>query len=101
MNIDESHDNYSEMKLYNEVMGIGLAVWAHSGDSQVFRIIDKSLDSFSIEEMQGIKVAFNMLPDVMQQEIMADQKTENTIAAIEKFTRHVSQMIRNDRARSA
>lgn len=101
MIVDESHENYAELKLHNEVMGVALAIWAHTGDSPVFRMIDKALDAFNEEEMRNVKIAFDMLTANMQRDIMADQKSENTLVAIDRFTRYVGEIVHSRRSRSA
>ena len=101
MNIEEAPETQADMRLYNEVVGVALAIWSHVGDSQIFRIIDRALDAYSIAEMDNIRVAFNMLPEPMQQDIMAEQKTSNTIAAIERFSRYIQQLSKAGQVRSA
>ena len=92
MNIEDTPETQADMRLYNEVVGIALAIWSHVGDGPIFRVIDKALDSYSIAEMENIRVAFNMLPDSMQQDIMAEQKSSNTGGAVERFSRYVQQI---------
>ena len=101
MNIEETAETQADMRLYNEVVGIALAIWSHVGDSPIFRVIDRALDSYSIADMENIRVAFNMLPTVMQADIMAEQKTSNTSSAVERFTRYVQQLNGSGKARSA
>ncbi len=38
MLMETEDQTYNEMKLYNDVMGIALAVWGHNGDCQAFRM---------------------------------------------------------------
>ncbi len=92
MIVDEDHENYEEMKLYNDVMGIALAVWNNAGETAIFRFIDKALDNFNVDQMNTVKDAFDMLPETLQGNIMADNSSENTIAAMDRFSRYISQM---------
>ena len=101
MNIEETAESQSDMRLYNEVVGIALAIWSHVGDSPIFRVIDRTLDAYSIEGMENILMAFNMLPKEMQQDLMADQKNSNTIAAVDRFTRYIQQFSKAGQAQSA
>ncbi len=101
MIIDESQEYFEEMKLYNDVMGIALAVWGNAGDCPVFRIMDKALDDFSLEQMGCIKEAFEMMPEKMQQDVMAETKTVTSEAAIARLGENVTMLISSREARSA
>jgi len=101
MIVDVNHENFQEMRLYNEVMGIALAVWGNAGDCPFFRFIDRALDNFNEEAMRIVKQSFDMLPENMQAEIMSEHKSENTIAAIERFSRYTFQLAERIRSRSA
>lgn len=101
MIIDESHENFEEMRLYNDVMGIALAVWANAGDCPVFRHMDKALDNFNIGAMEIIRSAFETLPEALRADIMADRRSENTDAAIDRLALYISRMGANRKAAGA
>ncbi|MCZ6628171.1 MAG: hypothetical protein O7E56_08075 [SAR324 cluster bacterium] len=101
MIIEESKEYYAEMKLYNEVMGIALAVWGNVGDCAIFQIIDKALDNYNLQELQCIKQSFDMLPEGVQSDIMADLKNENTSAGIERLRETTAALIKSQKARTA
>ena len=101
MIIEESREYYAEMKLYNDVMGIALAVWGNAGDCPLFQIIDRALDNYNLPELQCVKEAFDMLPEAMQQDIMADVKTDNTAGAIERLRENSATLIKAKKTQTA
>ena len=101
MIIEDSREYYAEMRLYNDVMGIALAVWGNAGDCPVFQTIDKALDNYNLKELNSIKDAFGMLPDHVQRDIMTDIQTAETIQAIEKLRETISALIKADKVQTA
>ncbi len=101
MIIEESKEYYAEMKLYNDVMGIALAVWGTAGDCPLFQIIDRALDNYNLQELQCVKEAFDMLTEAMQGDIMSDVKTDNTAAAIERLRENSAALIKAKKAQTA
>ena len=101
MIIEESKEYYAEMKLYNDVMGIALAVWGNAGDCPLFQIIDRALDNYNLQELKCVKEAFDMMPETMQGDIMADVKTDNTVGAIERLRENSANLIKAKKAQTA
>ena len=101
MIIEDSREYYAEMKLYNDVMGIGLAVWGNAGASQVFQAIDKALDNYNLHELSCIKEAFEMLPEAVQRDIMSDVKSVTTMDAIERLRENILTLIKTRKAQTA
>lgn len=101
MMIEDSREYYAEMKLYNDVMGIALAVWGNAGDCPLFQSIDKALDNYNLKELNCIKDGFGMLPDHAQRDIMTDIKTAETIQAIEKLQENIDALAKADKVRTA
>ncbi|MCZ6472909.1 MAG: hypothetical protein O6934_05665, partial [SAR324 cluster bacterium] len=101
MMIEDSREYYAEMKLYNDVMGIALAVWGNVGECPVFHTIDKALDNYNLQELQCIKQSFDLLPEGVQSDIMADLKNENTSAGIERLRETTAALIKSQKARTA
>ena len=101
MMIEDSREYYAEMKLYNDVMGIALAVWGNAGDCPLFHAIDKALDNYNLKELNCIKDAFGMLADHVQRDIMTDIKTGETIQAIEKLQENYNALMKAETVRSA
>ena len=101
MMIEDSREYYAEMKLYNDVMGIALAVWGNAGDCPVFHAIDKALDNYNLKELNCIKDAFGMLPDHVQHDIMTDINSAETIQAIEKLRENIDALTKAGKVRTA
>lgn len=101
MMIDDSREYYAEMRLYNDVMGIALAVWGNAGDCPVFHTIDKALDNYNLKDLNCIKDAFGMLPEHVQRDIMSDIKTDETTAAIERLRENIGALIKANKAQTA
>ncbi len=101
MSIHESNESHRALELHNEVMGIRLAIRPCNDDYHIFRMIDNALMAFNIGEMRKVGIAFNMLPDVMQREIRAGEKTTETIAAVARFTRHLRQLMNKEQEHPA
>ena len=101
MMIDDSREYYAEMKLYNDVMGIALAVWGNAGDCPVFHMIDRALDNYNLKELNCVKDAFGMLPEHLQTDIMTDIKTADTILAIDRLRETIEVLMKADKAQSA
>ena len=101
MMIEDSREYYAEMKLYNDVMGIALAVWGNVGDCPVFHTIDKALDNYNLKQLNCVKDAFGMLPERVQSDIMSDIKTDETIAAIERLRENIDGLINADKVQTA
>ena len=101
MMIEDSREYYAEMKLYNDVMGIALAVWGNAGDCPVFHAIDKALDNYNLKELNCIKDAFGMLSESAQRDIMSDVKTDETMPAIEKLRENISALVKAKKAQTA
>ena len=101
MMIEDSREYYAEMKLYNDVMGIALAVWGNAGDCPLFHRIDKALDTYNLKELNCVKDAFAMLSEQAQSGIMADIKTDQTIKAIDRLRENIEALMKADKAQSA
>ena len=99
--IEDSREYYAEMKLYNDVMGIALAVWGNAGDCPVFHMIDKALDNYNLKELNCVKDAFGMLPEHVQSNIMSDIKTDETALAIDRLRENINALMKVDKAQSA
>ncbi len=81
------------MGLYNEVMEIALAFQSRNDDSSIFRVIENALDAYNVEEMRNVKTAFHLLPYEMQRNIMTTKHSAGTIAAVDRFTRHLRHLM--------
>ena len=101
MDIDEQHEHHREMRLYNDVMGIALAVWGHNGDCDVFRIMDGALDDFNLGQLAFIKEAFGMMPKTQQRDVMGDIKTIRTESAIARMSENIAMLTKSREARTA
>lgn len=101
MMIEDSREYYAEMKLYNDVMGIALAVWGNAGDCPVFHMIDKALDNYNLKELNCVKDAFEMLSEQVQTEIMTDIKTDKTVKAIDRLRENIDVMMKAEKSQSA
>ena len=101
MMIEDSREYYAEMKLYNDVMGIALAVWGNAGDCPVFHMIDKALDNYNLKELNCVNDAFGMLSEHVQTEIMSDIKTYQTVQAIDRLRENIDALMKANKAQSA
>lgn len=77
MIIDKSHEQYSEMRLYYDVMEIGLGVMGSVGETEFFQFIDNALDTFNEAEMRAIKRAFEMLSVAQQDALVGTGEDKN------------------------
>ena len=98
---EDTQQYYAETKLYNDVMGIALAVWGNAGDCPIFKVMDQALDNYSLDELGYIKEGFDSLPQHLQRDIMSDVKTQSTFAAIDRLQENVTALIKTGEAQSA
>ena len=98
---EDTQQYYAETKLYNDVMGIALAVWGNAGDCPVFKVMDQALDNYNLNELTCIKEGFDTLPEHMQRDIMSDVKTQSTFAAIDRMRENIASLIKTHKAQTA
>lgn len=93
MIIDDKRDGEEQSQLFYDVMGIALAVWGSVGDGELFRFMDRALDDFDTDAMQRIVRAFGMLPQEIQDRLMAGEGSpQQLIADAQQLARHCHQI---------
>ena len=89
MNIDERRAK----QLHYDVMGIGLAIRGHTGESGLFQEIDAALSARDWRKMAIIQNAFDMLSAERQELIMGDMRSpDEVMRSIAIFERHLRTM---------
>jgi hypothetical protein len=98
MNIDERRAK----QLHYDVMGIALAIRAHTGESGLFQEIDAALTNLDWRTMATIQNAFDLLSSERQQLIMGDMGNPDEVGrSIAIFERALRTLMPRDGQRSA
>ncbi len=70
MRNEHQTDERRSKQLHYDVMGIGLAIRGHMGDSALFHEIDQALNELDWRKLVSIQQAFDLLSEARQDLIM-------------------------------
>ena len=101
MSIHNNEAMSPDVRLFYDVMGIGLSIWGVRGEGELFQFVDDALEAYDIPTMEIIREAFHQLNEnqrITLETGTADQEVLKSI--LSQFEGHLNAVRQNARKAS-